>query len=178
MAETIVDFFRNKIPPELIIFLVSLLPILELRGGLIAAALLGVDWWIAFPICVIGNILPIPFILLFLKKIFALLKKTKTFRKMVEKLEKKASTKSKKLTKSDDKVDEKKQKRRILYRMGALFLFVGVPLPGTGAWTGALIADAINMRIKHSLPAIIGGVLLAGIIISIISYVIPGWLLS
>ena len=170
MAETIVDFFRNKIPPELIIFIVSLLPILELRGGLIAAALLGVDWWIAFPICVIGNILPIPFILLFLKKIFALLKKTKLFRKMVEKLENRASAKSKKLTKSDDKVDEKKQKRKILYRMGALFLFVGVPLPGTGAWTGALVAALLDIRMRHAVPAIFLGVVIAGAIVTVLTY--------
>lgn len=173
MAETVVEFLRDKISPELIIFIVSLLPILELRGGLIAAALLHVDWWIAFPICVIGNMLPIPFILLFLKKIFALLKKTKTFRKLVEKLERKAEVKSRKL----EQADEKKKKRRIWYQMGALFLFVAIPLPGTGAWTGALVADAVNMRIKNALPTIFVGVLVAGLIISFISYVIPGWLL-
>lgn len=178
IAQFFVDLFQDKIPPELTIFIVSLLPILELRGGLIAAALLNVDPWIAYPICVVGNLLPIPFILLFLKKIFALLKKTKLFRKMVEKLENRASAKSKKLTKSDDKVDEKKQKRKILYRMGALLLFVGIPLPGTGAWTGALIADAIDMRIKHSLPAIIGGVLLASIIMMAVSYWIPALIRS
>ena len=74
MAETLanffVDLFGNKIPGELTIFIISLLPILELRGGLIAAALLGVDWTIAFPICVIGNVLPIPVIILFIRKIF------------------------------------------------------------------------------------------------------------
>lgn len=172
LAETVVEFFRDKIPAELIIFIVSLLPILELRGGLIAAALLGVDWWVAFPICVIGNLLPIPFILLFLKKIFAMLKKTKTFRKLVEKLENKAEKKSTKLKQAD----ERKKKRKIIYQMGALFLFVAIPLPGTGAWTGALVADAVDMRIKHALPAIIVGVLVAGLIISLISYVIPGWL--
>ncbi|MCI8360739.1 MAG: small multi-drug export protein [Clostridiales bacterium] len=171
MAETVVEFLRDKIPPELIIFIVSLLPVLELRGGLIAAALLHVNWWVAFPICVIGNMLPMPFILLFLKKIFVLLKKTKLFRKLVERLERRAAVKSKKL----EQTDAKKQKRRIWYQMGALFLFVAIPLPGTGAWTGALVADAVNMRIKHSLPTIFVGVLAAGLLISFISYVIPGW---
>ncbi len=170
MTESIAEFFANtfqdKIPAELIIFIVSLLPILELRGGLIVAGLLDVNLWVAFPICVIGNLLPIPFILLFLKKIFAMLKKTKAFRRMVEKLEKKAAVKSKKL----QQTDEKKKKRKILYQMGALFLFVAIPLPGTGAWTGALIADAVNMRIKHALPAIIAGVLVAGLIVAIFSY--------
>ena len=173
MVETVTEFLRDKIPAELVIFIVSLLPILELRGGLIAAAILQVDWWIAFPICVIGNMLPMPFILLFLKKIFAMLKKTKLFHKLIVKLEHKASVKSKKL----EQADEKKKKRRIWYQIGGLFLFVAIPLPGTGAWTGALVADAVDMRIKHALPTIFAGVLVAGLIVSLISYVIPGFLM-
>ena len=74
LVQGMVDFFKSWLSPEVIIFLVSLLPILELRGGLIAASLLGVPWGIAFPICVIGNMLPIPFILLFIRKIFDFIK--------------------------------------------------------------------------------------------------------
>ena len=70
LVATLTDFFKSWLSPEIVIFIISLLPILELRGGLIAAALLGVDWAIAFPICVIGNVLPIPIILLFIRKIF------------------------------------------------------------------------------------------------------------
>ena len=86
-AKGLVDFFQNKIPNELIIFLVSLLPVLELRGGMIAAKLLHVDFLRAFIICYIGNILPIPFILLFIRKIFQFLRDKPVFSKIIEKLE-------------------------------------------------------------------------------------------
>ena len=69
MVESVIDFLRNKVPDELVVFIVSMLPVLELRGGLIAAAILDINWFIAFPICVIGNMLPIPFELLFIRKI-------------------------------------------------------------------------------------------------------------
>ena len=75
MVEQVIDSLKDLLPPELVVFVVSLLPVLELRGGLVAASILGIDWIVAFPICVIGNMLPIPFILLFLKQIFAFLKK-------------------------------------------------------------------------------------------------------
>ena len=91
MAETLahffVDLFQDKIPPELTIFVISLLPILELRGGMIAARLLGVSFLKAFAICYVGNMLPIPFILLFIKKIFELLRKYPFFEKIITKLE-------------------------------------------------------------------------------------------
>ena len=86
-AQGLVDFFQNKIPNELIIFLVSLLPVLELRGGMIAAKLLHVDFWRAFAICYLGNILPIPFILLFIRKIFQFLRDKPVFSKIIKKLE-------------------------------------------------------------------------------------------
>ena len=82
-AQGLVDFFQNKIPNELIIFLVSLLPVLELRGGMIAAKLLHVDFWRAFAICYLGNILPIPFILLFIRKIFQFLRDKPVFSKII-----------------------------------------------------------------------------------------------
>ncbi len=160
MAETVVEFLRDKISPELIVFVVSLMPILELRGGLIAAAILGIEWYIAFPICVIGNMLPIPIVLLFIRKIFEILKKVKCFSKIVEKLDERAKEKGKKISESK-------------FAFWGLFLFVGIPLPGTGAWTGALVADVLDMRMKKSLPVITAGVITAGLIISFISYVIP-----
>lgn len=85
-AQGLVDFFQNKIPNELIIFLVSLLPVLELRGGMIAAKLLHVDFWRAFAICYLGNILPIPFILLFIRKIFQFLRDKPVFSKIIKSL--------------------------------------------------------------------------------------------
>lgn len=158
LANSLVETL-NGLPKELIIFLISLLPILELRGGLIAAAILNVPWIEAFVICVIGNMLPIPFILLFIKQIFKLLKKVKFFNKVITKLEKKAGEKGSKINKS---------------RNWGLFTFVAIPLPGTGAWTGALAATMLDIRMKRSLPVIFIGVICAGIIMSILTYFIPG----
>ncbi len=148
----------NGLPKELIIFCISLLPILELRGGLLAASILGVPWAKAFLICVIGNMLPIPFILLFIKQIFKLLKKVKGLDKIITKLEKKADEKGSKINKS---------------RNIGLFTFVAIPLPGTGAWTGALVATMLDIRMKHSFPVIFIGVITAGIIMSVLTYFIP-----
>ena len=141
------------IPSELIVFIISLFPILELRGGLIAASILNVDVWRAIPICILGNILPIPFILLFIEKIFEVLKNTR-FVKMINKLEEKAENGAKKIMK---------------HKKWGLFLFVGIPLPGTGAWTGTLAASFLDLDFKKSVIACMGGVLLAGIIMGLAS---------
>ncbi len=157
--DSLVQWFTVTLGPyvskEALIFIISLLPILELRGGLLAASLLKVEYLTALPICVIGNILPIPFILLFIRRIFALLKKTRTFRPLVEKLERRAMGKS-------DRIKE--------YEFVGLLLFVGIPLPGTGAWTGALIASLLQIDLKKSSIAILLGVGLAAIIMSFVSY--------
>ena len=156
------EFFKSWLSPEVIIFIISLLPILELRGGLIAAALLGVDWTIAFPICVIGNVLPIPVIILFIRKIFDFIKKTNFLwlRKVVEKIDEKAQNKSKTMNTAS---------------LLGLFLFVAIPLPGTGAWTGALVANILNIKPAKAFITIILGVLTAGIIMSTITYLIPSF---
>lgn len=162
MVDSIVKWITdslNSVPSELVIFIISLVPILELRGGLIAANLLGVDWRIAFPICVLGNMIPVPFILLFINKIFDFLKKTK-FHKMVEFFENKAQNKSKSLLK---------------YKEWGLFALVAIPLPGTGAWTGALVAALMRLDLKKSTFIITLGVITAGIIVSILSYFVFGY---
>lgn len=159
MAETlanyIVDLLQNKIPGELIAFIVSLLPILELRGGLIAANLLGVKLIPAFIICFIGNMLPIPFILLFIEKIFDWLRDKKGLGAVVRYCEKKAD-------KNKDKIEK--------YGLWGLLILVAIPLPGTGAWTGALVAALMRLDIKKSLPVIAAGVIIAGVIVSLIMY--------
>ena len=142
MVESAVDFLKEYLSAELVVFVISMLPIFELRGGLIAAAIVGIDWYIAFPICVIGNILPIPFVLLFIRKIFDWLKKFRIFKKLIEKLDERAKKKSESISK---------------YVLWGLFTFVAVPLPGTGAWTGALVADVLDIRIKKSFPIIFIG---------------------
>lgn len=163
MTETIADYlvglFQGTIPEELIIFLISMLPVLELRGGMIAAKLLGVELLKAFVICYIGNILPIPFILLFIRRIFQFLKRFKATAKLVDKLESSSMRKSEKVKKNSK---------------WGLLTFVAIPLPGTGGWTGALIAALLDMRIKVSFPVIALGVLIANLIMSVFSYGLLG----
>ncbi len=149
-------------PAELVVFIISLFPILECRGGMIAASLLGVNYWLGLVISIVGNLLPIPFIFLFIEKIFELMKKTKLLGKLVNKIEAKAMSKSEKITK---------------YKRWGLLLFVGIPLPGTGAWTGALIAVLLKLNLKDSVISIFLGVLMASGIMSFITYGLP-WLIS
>ena len=155
LAQFFVDIFSDKLSGEAISFLVSMLPILELRGGLIVAKLMGVDFYKAFIICFMGNMLPIPFILLFIRKIFNLLKRNKKIAKIIDKIEARSVRKAEKVKK---------------YRLWGLFILVAIPLPGTGAWTGALVADLFDIRIKHSFPTICAGVLVAVMIMSALSY--------
>ena len=161
--EALVQWFSQNlaqfISPEGAVFVISMIPILELRGGLLAASLLKIPEATAIPICVIGNIIPIPFILLFIKQIFKLLKKTRLFRGLIIKLESRAMKKS-------DKVKK--------YEFWGLVLFVGIPLPGTGAWTGALIASLLDIDIKKSSLAILTGICIATVIMYVVSYVFVG----
>ena len=145
------------IPSELIIFIISLFPILELRGGLIAAYILHVDMWRAIPICIAGNILPIPFILLFIEKIFEWLKNTKLV-KMIDRLEEKA---------------EKNAQKIMAHKKLGLLLFVGIPLPGTGAWTGSLVAALFHFKLKDASISIFAGIIMATVIMCLVSYGIP-----
>lgn len=163
LAEILVQAFNGltslKFGRELIVFIISLMPILELRGGLIAAALLNLNIIRAFIICFIGNIIPIPFILWLITPIFDYLKKTKLFSGLVNKLESKAMSKK-------DQIEK-------LQYIG-LMLFVGIPLPGTGVWTGCLIAALLNMNKKKAMLYAILGVIMAGIIMLIFSYGLLG----
>ena len=140
------------LPPLAIIFIISMIPILELRGGLIAAALLGIPMWTAIGFCILGNILPIPFILLFIEKLLVWMENCKIgfLRKFALWLKARAT-------------GPKAQTIR-KYEFIGLMLFVGIPLPGTGAWTGMLAASILNMDFKKSTLAALAGVLLAGAI--------------
>lgn len=158
--ETIVNFFVDNFggqggyTREILVFIISCLPILELRGGLLAASLLGLDPIISYLLCIIGNILPVPFILWFIEFIFQKLKKT-PLKKMVIGLEKKAEAKKEKIEK---------------FGYLGLVLFVGIPLPGTGAWTGCLIAALLGMDKKKSFFATLLGIFLASIIMMLVSF--------
>ena len=165
MSDVLINWFvtnlGGKVGKELILFIISMVPILELRGGLLAAgpAFLNIPMWRAIPVGIIGNLLPIPFILLLITKIFDWMKGTKRLKPVVVKLEKKAMSQSANIEK---------------YEFWGLVAFVGIPLPGTGAWTGALIAALLGIRFRKAFPAIVIGVCLAACIMTIISYGIVG----
>lgn len=142
---------------EILVFIISLMPILELRGGLLAAALLGLDPLPSYIISIIGNVLPIPFILLLITKVLSWMKnsKVKFFNKIANWL--------------DEKVEKNKGQIE-KYGYWGLLLFVGIPLPGTGAWTGTLIASVLNMDKKKTFITVLGGVVMASIIMMILSF--------
>lgn len=155
LISAIIENLKNMLSREMIVFIISLLPVLELRGGLVAAALLKVEFVKAVVLSVLGNILPIPFILLFLNKIFELMEKWEPTRRIALFFKNKAA-------KNKTQIDK--------YGFWGLVLFVGIPLPGTGAWTGSLVASVFHMDIKKSLFAIFLGIVLALIIMSVLSY--------
>ncbi len=148
---------------EIVVFIISMIPILELRGGLIVSQLLQIPITTAIPICIIGNIIPIPFILLFIKQIFKWMKKIRLFRGLIEKLESRAMSKSDNIKK---------------YEFWGLVLFVGIPLPGTGAWTGSLIAALLDVDFKKAVLAELLGIAIATVIMSFLSYGLLGALVG
>ena len=160
LVQGIIDALGGSVGKEVIVFLISMIPILELRGALLVAGpLLGVPVATAIPLSIIGNIIPVPFILLLITPIFGWMKGTKLFKPMVDKLEAKEMSKS-------DKIEK--------YEFWGLVLFVGIPLPGTGAWTGSLIASLLGIKFKKAFPAVVLGILIATVIMWFISYVLLG----
>lgn len=149
----------HNVHPQVITFLISMIPLLELRGSIIVAGSvlkgLNLPFYQTFIAAVIGNMLPIPFILLFIEKIFDWMKKTKKLSKLPLWIEAKAMKKSDQIKK---------------YGYLGLFLFVAIPLPGTGAWTGSLLSVLFRLNRKKSLLFIFLGVLTAGLIMTLISY--------
>ena len=160
LVQGIIDALGGSVGKEIIVFLISMIPILELRGALLVAGpLLGVPVTTAIPLSIIGNIIPVPFILLLITPVFRWMKGTRLFKPMVDKLESKAMSKS-------DKIEK--------YEFWGLVLFVGIPLPGTGAWTGSLIASLLGIKFKKAFPAVILGIFMATVIMWFISYVLLG----
>ena len=147
----------KSISSEVYVFLVSMLPILELRAAIPIGFALDMNIFECYLISVIGNLLPIPLILIFIKKILEYMShsKIKLFNKVSNKL----------ITKADKRSDSVNR-----YSLFGLFLFVAIPLPGTGAWTGALIASLLGMRFKKSFISIVCGVLCAGLIMTLATY--------
>lgn len=161
MKDVLVNFVAN-VPHEVATILLSMIPVAELRFAIPWAILqynMHPVW--AFTLACIGNLLPVPFIILFIRKIFNWMKNFKFLHKLVTKLEERGMSKQETVKK---------------YKFWGLFIFVAIPLPGTGAWTGALIAALMNMRLKDALPSITLGVVTAGIVVTFLSILVPSLL--
>lgn len=158
-VQAIVSALFGKIHYTFIVALVSMIPLLELRGSILAAGFMNVPFLPTYISAVIGNMIPIPFILLFIEKIFELMKRTKHFHKIPDKIQEKAMKKS-------DQIEK--------YGYWGLFLFVAIPLPGTGAWTGSLLAVLFRLKPIKSFFFILLGVMTAGLVMSLLSFGIIG----
>lgn len=134
----------------------AMVPVVELRGAIPIGTGMGLPLEVAVIVSVVGNMIPVPFIMLFIRQIFKWMRKAnKTFARIVDKMEDKAN-------KHRDKVTR--------YGFWGLFILVAIPLPGTGAWTGALVAAVMELRFKTALPAIFAGVVGAAVIVTIVTY--------
>ena len=140
----------------LLTMLISMLPVVELRGGLPAGVAMGLPIPVAFAASLVGNMIAVPFIILFVRPLFRWVRvHIPRLGGFVARLESRAKEKS---------VDVSR------YQTWGLLIFVAIPLPGTGAWTGALIAAVLNMRLKRAVPVIFAGVVIAGCIITVLTY--------
>ena len=142
-------------------FFISMLPIIELRGAIPVGAASGLPWYVNYLLCCVGNMLPVPVILLFVEYVLNFMKRIKHLDKIAFRVEEKAEKYKGQVTK---------------YATWGLLLFVAIPLPGTGAWTGSLVAAFIKMNKKTAFLSVLGGVLIAGVIITLISYGVLGFL--
>lgn len=136
--------------------LVSMVPVVELRGGIPFGAALGLPTWAAYIAAVIGNLIPVPFIIVYIRRIFQWMRRRlPKFNRIVDVLERKAHLKGAKVSR---------------FKYLGLAIFVAIPLPGTGAWTGALAAAFLDMPLRRAIPSIVVGVVTAGLIISLVAY--------
>ena len=143
------------------ITLISMIPIIELRGSIPMGFVVGLPWYASLICSIMGNILPVPVILLFVVKVFEFMKKHNILTKFVNKMEQNAMNRSEKVSKGE---------------FWGLMLFVAIPLPGTGAWTGALIAALLKMNRRDSFLSILLGVTIAGTIITLGTYGVLGFI--
>ena len=135
--------------------LVSMIPVVELRGGIPFGVTVGLPVWLAYLAAVVGNMLPVPFIVVYIRRIFQWMRRRlPRLNHLVTTLEEKAHLKGRKVTK---------------YKYLGLAIFVAIPLPGTGAWTGALVAAFLDMPLRKALPSIFLGVIIAGIVVTLVS---------
>ncbi|MBQ4121686.1 MAG: small multi-drug export protein [Clostridia bacterium] len=157
MVEAIEQFFLETVGRELCVFFCAMLPIIECRGAVPLGCALGLPWWQNVLFSMAGNLLPVPFILLFIR---AILKWMRTCR--VGFFNKIAAWLDRKIEKHKGTIEK--------YSYWGVMIFVGLPIPGTGAWTGTLIASVLGLEPKKSFLAACGGVLMATAIMTVISY--------
>jgi len=131
----------------LITFIISMVPVVELRGAIPYGIAQGLSPWVAYCVSVLGNLLPVPPIMLLIRRIFDWLRDTRLFGSKIVWLEQRANVKGEVVRK---------------YRLLGLVILVAIPLPGTGAWTGALVADMLDIRMQTAIPAILLGLLISG----------------
>ena len=157
MLETLSLWLHSTMTGKVLLTaLISMLPVVELRGGLPAGVALGLPIPLSFAASLLGNMLPVPFVILFARPVFQWVRAhIPALGSFVTKLETRAYAKSKNVKK---------------YEAWGLLIFVAIPLPGTGAWTGALIASVLNMRLKRAVPVIFLGVIIAGSIMTVLTY--------
>ncbi len=157
MIESISNFFLHTVGKELCVFLCSLLPIIELRGAIPLGAGFALPAWETFLLAIAGNFLPVPFILLFIRRILRWMKdcRVRWIARAGGWIEARA---------------EKNKGKIVRYEYLGLLLFVAVPLPGTGAWTGSLIAALLHLDFKKSMLFVLLGILAAGVVVSLVSY--------
>lgn len=161
MIGTIFNFLASHISAYGAVFIVSMVPLIELRGSVIVGTACGLPWLNVLLLSIVGNLLPIPFLLLFGQKLLDLLRKIPFLTGIVNRYEAR-------LMKKSDTI------QRVAFV--GLWMFVGIPLPGTGAWSGSVIASLLKIPPKKSFPAVIAGVLTAGIIMTIGSRGVAGLL--
>ena len=159
MISAIENFLFGTLGKELCVFICSMIPIIELRGAIPLGAGFGMGILETYVLSIVGNLIPVPFILLLIRVVLDFMKKIKGLNKIALWIEAKAE-------KHKGKIEK--------YAYIGLFLFVAIPIPGTGAWTGALIAALMKMKFWKAFLFIILGVLAAGIIMSVISFGIAG----
>lgn len=151
-----IEFWGTTAGSILMTLLISMVPVLELRAAIPAGVIAGLDIPVVVTVAIIGNLIPIPFIIVFIRKIFKWMQtKSEKLAALVKRLEDKANRKKDKVLK---------------YEFWGLMFFVAIPLPGTGAWTGALIAAMLDMQLKRAFPAIAAGVVIAAVIVTVATY--------
>ena len=150
------SFFASKFVKYIITFLISMIPVVELRGALPYAYACNLNMWFSITLSVLGNLLPVPFIIIYMRRVLYYIRKHfPKFDGLISRLERRL---------------EKKSKNVMKYAFFGLFLLVAIPLPGTGAWTGAMVATVLDMRLKKAFPAIALGVIVAAVAVSLATW--------